>query len=73
MTQLQNIPIVRWPRGYSLAIDRCADLRETWLSRPENYPPPRWAPREAIDAHQRRWLASVEKAHCDMILRGEDA
>jgi hypothetical protein len=53
-----------------LVQDRCAVLRLKWLAQPENYPPPpRVSTREQIDEHHQRWLRSVEKAHCDMILR----
>lgn len=65
-----TIPIGRMTRHQAEAVNRCAEVRQAWLDRPENYPPPmRTSTRAEIDAHHQRWQRSQEKAHCDMILR----
>lgn len=48
---------------------RLVELREAWLERPGNYPPPRTAPPEAHAEHRDRWMRSAEFAHAMQILR----
>ena len=48
---------------------RQAELYESWITRPQNYRPPPWAPREAHDEHRARWERSAEFAHAQQLLR----
>ena len=64
---MTTIPIHR-ARAMTEAEIRMIELRNHWLSQPENYPPPRWATRTEIDHHHHRWLASVECAHGTMLM-----
>ncbi len=51
------------------AQQRMAELREHWLSKPENYPPPRGSHHDLIHAHRNKWLASAEYAHGHNLMR----
>jgi hypothetical protein len=57
------------PTAAREALQRRTELREAWLERPANYPPPRGSHPDLVHDHHRRWLASVEYAHCCQILR----
>lgn len=52
---------------------RQAELYDAWVSRPENYRPPPWAPAEAHAEHRARWERSAEYAHAQQILRAAGA
>jgi hypothetical protein len=46
-----------------------AELRDHWLSKPENYPPPPRCEPELVHAHRNRWLSSAEYAHGHNLMR----
>lgn len=48
---------------------RLVELREAWLARPGNYPPPRTAPAEVHAVHRERWMRSAEFADAMQLLR----
>lgn len=54
--------------AYTAAVVRCAEVRQAWSDRPENQRPHIRDHIGSIDWWS-RWMASPEKAHCDMLLR----
>lgn len=55
-------------RTLALAMHQCALYREAWCEQPHNQRPHIRDHIGSIDWWS-RWMASPEKAHCDMLLR----